>query len=81
MKKLLKGIMIGSIIVIGSVVLVRQGMKLGCQLYEDMKQDIIEEYKIEESRRKENNKQHMAEILTPLKPVSETIMAMEGYAC
>ena len=81
MKKIFKGIMIGSIIVIGSVILVRQGMKIGYQAYEDLKQDIIEEYKIEEQRRKDNSKQHMAEILTPLKPVSETIMAMEGYAC
>ena len=80
MKKLLKGIMIGSIIVIGSIVLVKQGMKVGCQLYEDMKQDIIEEYIAEESERENRSKQHMAEILTPLKPVSETIMAMEGFA-
>ena len=77
MKKLLKGIIIGSIIVIGSVILVRQGMKVGLELVEDIKQDAIEEYKME----KENDKQYMAEILTPLKPVSSYILAIEGYAC
>ena len=77
MKKLFKGIMIGSIIVIGSVILVRQGMKVGLELVEDIKQDAIEEYKME----KENDKQYMAEILTPLKPVSSYILAIEGYAC
>ena len=50
MKKLFKGIMIGSIIVIGSVILVRQGMKIGYQVYEDLKQDIIEEYKRDSPR-------------------------------
>ena len=77
MKKIFKGIMIGSIIVIGSVILVRQGMKIGLELVEDIKEDAIEEYKMEQK----HDKQYMAEILTPLKPVSETIMAMEGYAC
>ena len=80
MKRLFKGLVIGSIIIIGSLLLVREGMKIGYQLVEDIKTEAVEEYKAEEKERKEHSKQYTAEILTPVKPVSETIMAMEGFA-
>ena len=80
MKRLFKGLVIGSIVIIGSLLLVREGMKIGYQLIEDIKQEAVAEYKIEEKERKEHSKQYTVEILTPVKPVSETIMAMEGFA-
>ena len=81
MKRLFKGIMIGSIIVIGSVILVRQGMKLGYQLVEDIKEEAIEEYIAEEKEREKVSKQYEVELLTPVKPVNQYYLAMEGYAC
>ena len=80
MKKLVKGMFIGAVVIVGSVMLVRQGMKLGCQLYEDLRQDIIEEYKAEEKERKNKDKQYMAELLDPVEPICETILALEGFA-
>jgi hypothetical protein len=81
MKRLFKGIMIGSIIVIGSVILVRQGMKIGLEIVEDIKEEAIAEYKIEERERKAYDKQYKVELLDPVRPISQTILAMEGYAC
>ena len=81
MKRLFKGLVIGSIVVLGSLLLVREGMKIGYQLVEDIKQEAIAEYKIEEKERKEHSKQYTAEILTPVKPVNQYILAQEGIAC
>jgi uncharacterized protein YeeX (DUF496 family) len=81
MKRLFKGIMIGSIIVIGSVILVRQGMKMGLEIVEEIKEEAIAEYKIEERERKAHDKQYKVELLDPVRPISQTILAMEGYAC
>ena len=80
MKKLVKGMFIGAVVIVGSVMLVRSGMKLGYQLYEDMKKEIIEEYVAEEKERKNKDKQYMAELLDPVEPVCETILALEGFA-
>ena len=80
MKKLVKGIFIGAVVIVGSVMLVRSGMRVGYQVYEDLKEEIIEEYKAEEKARKNKDKQYMAELLDPVEPVCETILALEGFA-
>ena len=48
MKRLFKRIAIGSIVIISSLLLVREGMKIGYQLVEDIKTEAVEEYKAEE---------------------------------
>lgn len=80
MKRLVKGIIVGVGVVVVSVGLVRAGMRIGYQLVEDIKQDAIEEYKIEVEEKREHSKQYTAEILTPVKPVNQYILAQEGVA-
>ena len=81
MKRLVKGIVVGIGIIAVGMALVRGGMKIGYQLVEDIKQDAIEEYKIEMKEEREHSKQYTAEILTPIKPVNQYILAQEGIAC
>ena len=80
MKKLVKGMFIGAVVIVGSVMLVRSGMRVGYQVYEDLKKDIIEEYVAEEKERKNKDKQYMAELLDPVEPVCSYILAIEGFA-
>lgn len=78
MKRLFKGLVVGTIVIFSSLLLVREGLKIGYQLVEDIKTEAIEEYKIEQ---REQDKQYMAEILTPIEPVNQYILAQEGIAC
>ena len=80
MKRLFKGLIVTVGIIIVGGLLIRAGMKIGYQLVEDIKQDAIEEYKAEEKEKNEMSKQYIAEILTPVKPVSSYILAQEGIA-
>ncbi len=81
MKRLVKGLVVSVGVVVVSIALVRAGMKIGYQLVEDIKQDAIEEYKAEEKEREVHSKQYTAEILTPVKPVNQYVLAQEGIAC
>ena len=81
MKRLFKRIAIGSIVIIGSLLLVREGMKIGYQLVEDIKTEAVEEYKAEQKEKEQHSKQYEVELLTPLKPVNQYILAQEGIAC
>ena len=80
MKRLFKGLIVTVGIIIVGGLLIRAGMKIGYQLVEDIKQDAIEEYKAEERERETHSKQYIAEILTPVKPVNQYILAQEGIA-
>ena len=80
MKRLVKGIVVGIGIIAVGVLLVRGGMKIGYQLVEDIKQDAIEEYKIEMKEKERVSKQYQVEILDPVKPVNQYVLAQEGIA-
>lgn len=81
MKRLFKGLVIGSMVILGSLLLVREGMKIGYQLVEDIKTEAVEEYKAEQKEKEQHGKQYEVELLTPLKPVNQYILAQEGIAC